>query len=68
MSAERAPRLPLPGGTHDWQLVQTVWRPQMEINIDKPPLLRISMTHETGTVWLDDIYFGPAPEGAAEFP
>jgi hypothetical protein len=52
-------RLSLPPGTHNWQLVQAVIQPRMEMTVDKPPLMSISMTNHTGTVWLDDLYFGP---------
>jgi len=59
-------RLTLSGGTHDWQLVETVFQPKMELNVDKPPLMSISMRNKTGTVWLDDLYFGPATQYAVK--
>jgi len=59
-------RLPLPGGTHDWQLVETVVQPKMEMNVDKPPLMSITMKNKTGTVWLDDLYFGPVAQSASK--
>jgi hypothetical protein len=59
-------RLSLPSGTHDWQLVEAVIQPRMEITVDKPPLMSISMRNKTGTVWLDDLYFGPDTQGAVK--
>jgi len=53
-------RLPLPGGTHDWQLVEGFFHPVKELNPDQSPMLYITMSSKTGIAWLDDIYLGPA--------
>jgi beta-galactosidase len=50
-------RVPLQTGTNDWQSVEEIWRPKGEIrSID----LHIGMARKTGTVWIDDVYLGPA--------
>jgi hypothetical protein len=43
-----------------------VIQPRMEMTVDKPPLMSISMRNQTGTVWLDDLYFGPATKSSAK--
>jgi len=53
-------RLPLPGGTHDWQLVEGFFHPVKELNPDQSPMLYITMSSKTGIAWLDDIFLGPA--------
>ncbi len=55
-------RLPLPVGTHDWQLVETFCHLTKELNPDQAPILFISMAGKSGTAWLDDVYFGPAAD------
>jgi Glycosyl hydrolases family 2, sugar binding domain/Glycosyl hydrolases family 2 len=56
-------KLPLPSGTHEWQLVEANCNPTKELNTDQAPMLFISMSRASGTAWLDDLYFGPATEG-----
>jgi len=52
-------RLPLRGGTHDWEPAEIVWEPAREIS---GATLYVGMTRTTGTAWIDDVYLGPAPE------
>jgi hypothetical protein len=56
-------KMPLPVGTHDWQLVETLCHPKKELNPDQSPMLYITMSGKSGTAWLDDLYLGPVPEG-----
>ena len=53
-------RLPLPTGTHDWQLVESFFTLEKEVNPDQTPMLYVNMSRKSGTVWLDDLYLGPA--------
>ncbi len=52
-------RLYFDPGTHDWQHAEKLWQPEGEI---ASALLYIGIAHSSGTAWIDDIYFGPAPE------
>jgi len=55
-------RLPLPTGTHDWHLVESFFTLEKEVDPDQTPMLYVSMSGKSGTVWLDDLYLGPAGE------
>ena len=51
-------RMPFESGTHDWQHVEKIWKPEKPI---ANATLYIGMIRKTGTAWIDDVYFGPAP-------
>jgi hypothetical protein len=49
-------------GTHDWQYAEQTWRPKRDI---ASATLYIGLGHQSGTAWIDDVYFGPVPTPAA---
>ena len=58
-------RLPLPVGTNDWQRLEHRWEPASPV---RGGTFYIGMIRKTGTLWVDDVYFGPADLAVAETP
>jgi len=58
-------RLHFNPSTHDWQLAETTWKPAKPV---AAATLYIGLAHQSGTAWIDDVYFGEAPTGPAPTP
>ncbi len=46
---------------HDWQCAETTWRPTKPL---ASATLYIGLAHQSGTAWIDDVYFGESPVAA----
>ncbi|MCP4643551.1 MAG: hypothetical protein GY851_24095, partial [bacterium] len=52
-------RLQFDDGTYDWQYAETIWKPEKPL---ATATLYAGMANSSGMAWLDDVYFGPAPQ------